>query len=76
MRETMTAYVGLQRTEASLARAHQVLQELEEETPASAWRTRHQLLVCRLIVRHATQHRESRGGHLRLDYPPVAAVHP
>ena len=72
MRETMTAYVGLQRTEASLARAHQVLQELEEETPAAAWRTRHQLLVCRLIVRHATQHRESRGGHLRLDYPPVA----
>ena len=71
MRETMTAYVGLQRTEASLARAHQVLQELEEETPAAAWRTRHQLLVCRLIVRHATQHRESRGGHLRLDYPPV-----
>ena len=76
MRETMTAYVGLQRTEASLARAHQVLQELEEETPAAAWRTRHQLLVCRLIVRHATQHRESRGGHLRLDYPPAAAVNP
>jgi L-aspartate oxidase len=73
MRETMTAYVGLQRTEASLARAHQVLQELEEETPAAAWRTRHQLLVCRLIVRHATQSRASKGGHLRLDYPPVAA---
>lgn len=73
MRETMTAYVGLQRTEASLARAHQVLAELEEETPAAAWRTRHQLLVCRLIVRHATQHRESRGGHQRLDYPPVVA---
>ncbi|HVX88038.1 MAG TPA: L-aspartate oxidase, partial [Gemmatimonadales bacterium] len=73
MRLTMTAYVGLQRTEASLARAHQVLQELEEETPAAAWRTRHQLLVCRLIVRHATQHRESRGGHLRLDFPPVTA---
>ena len=73
MRETMTAYVGLQRTEASLARAHEVLADLEAETPAAAWRTRHQLLVCRLIVRHATQHRESRGGHLRLDYPPVAA---
>ena len=76
MRETMTAYVGLQRTEASLARAHQVLSELEEETPAAAWRTRHQLLVCRLIVRHATQHRESRGGHQRLDYPPIVAVTP
>lgn len=74
MRETMTAYVGLQRTEASLARAHQVLQELEESTPAAAWRTRHQLLVCRLIVRHATQHRESRGGHLRLDYPPAVGA--
>jgi L-aspartate oxidase len=73
MRETMTAYVGLQRTEASLARAHQVLADLEEETPAAAWRTRHQLLVCRLIVRHATQHRESRGGHLRLDFPPIPA---
>lgn len=73
MRETMTAYVGLHRTEASLARAHQVLADLEAETPATAWRTRHQLLVCRLIVRHATQDRESRGGHLRLDYPPVTA---
>ncbi len=74
MRETMTAYVGLQRTEASLARAHQVLADLEAETPAAAWRTRRQLLVCRLIVRHATQHRESKGGHLRLDYPPAVAV--
>ena len=74
MRETMTAYVGLQRTEASLARAHQVIADLEAETPAAAWRTRHQLLVCRLILRHATQHRESRGGHLRLDYPPAPAV--
>jgi L-aspartate oxidase len=73
MRETMTQYVGLQRTEASLARAHQVIADLEAETPAAAWRTRHQLLVCRLILRHATQHRESRGGHLRLDYPPVSA---
>jgi L-aspartate oxidase len=73
MRETMTSYVGLQRSEASLARAHQVLTELEQETPAAAWRTRHQLLVCRLIVRHATQHRESRGGHLRLDFPPSSA---
>lgn len=76
MRETMSAYVGLRRTEASLARAHQVLLDLEGETPAAAWRTRHQLLVCRLIVRHATQHRESRGGHLRLDYPPVPAGTP
>ncbi|HEU4568970.1 MAG TPA: L-aspartate oxidase [Gemmatimonadales bacterium] len=74
LRETMTAHVGLQRTEAGLARAYAVIAELEAETPGSAWRTRHQLLVARLIVRHATHHRESRGGHLRLDYPPVPAA--
>ncbi len=69
MRRTMTAYVGLRRSGASLARAEELLRGLEEEVPATAWRTRMQLQVARLITRAAQHRKESRGGHLRLDHP-------
>jgi L-aspartate oxidase len=69
MRRAMTAYVGLRRSGASLARAETILGELEESTPATAWRTRMQLQVARLITRAARHRKESHGGHLRLDYP-------
>ena len=72
MRETMTADVGVQRTEASLLHAEQVLERLTRETPAGAWRTGNQLLVACLITQAARRRRESRGGHRRLDYPPAA----
>ena len=70
MRELMTAYVGLQRTEASLLHAEQSLAALIARTPEGAWRTRNQLLVASLITQAARRRRESRGGHRRLDYPP------
>jgi L-aspartate oxidase len=72
MRETMTANVGVQRTEASLLHAEQELERLTRATPAGAWRTGNQLLVARLITEAARRRRESRGGHRRLDYPPAA----
>ncbi|HET9040594.1 MAG TPA: L-aspartate oxidase [Gemmatimonadales bacterium] len=72
MREIMTAYVGVQRSESSLLHAEQALDGLTRETPATAWRTENQLLVARLITQAARRRRESRGGHRRLDYPPAA----
>jgi len=71
MRETMTADVGVQRTETSLVHAEQELDRLTRETPTGAWRTENQLLVAHLITRAARRRRESRGGHRRLDYPPA-----
>lgn len=72
MRSTMTADVGVQRTEASLLHAEQALERLSAATPPDAWRTRNQLLVARLITQAARSRRESRGGHRRADYPPAA----
>jgi L-aspartate oxidase len=71
MRETMTANVGIQRTEASLLHAEQELVRLSGDTPAAAWSTHNQLLVATLITQAARRRRESRGGHRRVDYPPA-----
>lgn len=71
MRHTMTADVGLQRTEVSLDRAERELGGLFVAAPTGAWRTSNQLLVARLIAQSARSRRESRGGHRRTDYPPV-----
>ena len=71
MRRTMTRDVGVVRTERSLARAEALLARLEAQTPPDAWRTRNQLLVARLVTGAARRRRESRGGHRRLDYPPL-----
>jgi len=72
MRCVMSEDVGVQRSETSLLRAERALAELAEVTPASAWRTRNQLLVAQLITRAALQRRESRGGHARVDFPDHA----
>ncbi|HEU4700076.1 MAG TPA: L-aspartate oxidase [Gemmatimonadales bacterium] len=75
MRRVMTAEVGVVRTEASLARAEAALARLAAQVPPDAWRTRNQLRVAALITRAARRRRESRGGHRRLDYPPVGSPH-
>jgi len=69
MRRVMTADVGLERSEASLLGAVQALGRMAAATPRSAWRTRNQLLVARLIAAAALRRRESRGGHARVDFP-------
>jgi aspartate oxidase len=71
MRRTMTRDVGVTRTETSLARAEAMLARLAAQVPPEAWRTRNQLLVAALVTVAARSRRESRGGHRRLDYPPV-----
>jgi len=69
LRRVMTADVGVERSEASLVRAGRVLDELAAAAPREAWRTRNQILVAQLIVAAARRRRETRGGHVRLDYP-------
>ncbi len=70
MRNLMTAYVGVQRSEASILLAERELERLTRDTPREAWRTHNQLLVAGLITQAARRRRESRGGHRRTDYPP------
>jgi L-aspartate oxidase len=71
MRTIMTNEVAVHRTEASLVRAKRALTRLAKMTSPSAWRTTNQILVARLITQAARRRRESRGGHRRLDYPPL-----
>lgn len=73
MRACMTANVGVMRTEDGLAAAEVKLSHLLSRTPEGAWRTRNQLTVALLITQSARARRESRGGHARADYPPVAS---
>jgi L-aspartate oxidase len=73
MRQVMTTEVGILRTEEGLRRAQRALAALARRLPPGAWRSANQLLVARLIAHAALRRRESRGGHRRLDYPPVAA---
>jgi L-aspartate oxidase len=72
MRQIMTNDVGMLRTETGLLRAKRALGRLAQQVPPEAWRTANQVLTARLITQAALRRRESRGGHRRLDYPPIA----
>jgi len=72
MRQIMTTDVGMVRTETGLQHAKRALGRLARQVPPQAWRTANQILTARLITHAALRRRESRGGHRRLDYPPLA----
>ncbi len=76
LRRTMTADVGLTRSEESLLHAEHVLAQLAGGLPREHWREHNQLLVARLIARAALQRRESVGGHVRLDFPAAPVTTP
>jgi len=76
MREIMTTEVALVRTETGLRQARRALARLARQIPPEAWRSANQILVARLITHAALRRRESRGGHRRLDYPPIPAAPP
>jgi L-aspartate oxidase len=69
LRRIMSLHVGVQRSETSLLQAEQALADLSVATAPTAWRTMNQLLVARLIAAAARRRRESRGGHVRVDFP-------
>lgn len=76
MRQIMTTEVGMVRTETGLTRAKRALARLARQVQPDAWRTANQVLTARLITHAALRRRESRGGHRRLDYPPLASHTP
>ena len=72
--EVLTRQVGLVRNKNNLFAALERFDELEKEfTPVHneyyTMRLKSLLLVSRLIVKSALSRKESRGGHIRDDYP-------
>jgi L-aspartate oxidase len=68
LRRTMSAEVGVVRSEAGLTRALAVMDDLAMQTPDAP-----PLVAARLIAEAALARRESRGGHYRSDFPTPAA---
>ncbi len=74
LRETMAAQVGVERSEASLRAALWSLQEIEAGafTPA----LRNMAASALLVAAAASERKESRGAHFRLDYPEAEESKP
>ncbi|GAC1303251.1 MAG: L-aspartate oxidase [Vulcanimicrobiaceae bacterium] len=67
LRETMYAGVGVERDAPALARAIEVLASLRRESPSEE--VRDAALVGSFVARAALRRRETRGSHVRTDYP-------
>lgn len=65
--------VGLLRSEESLLKALEELDELEERLASVSLETQNMLVVARLVTESARMRRESRGVHYRQDYPETKA---
>jgi len=71
LRETMSAQVGMERTQEGLTRALHTLAEIEAEAPDNA-AMRNIIDSARLIAVSALMRTESRGSHYRADYPDTS----
>jgi L-aspartate oxidase len=68
MRKVMTLNVGLERDEAGLTHALDVIGKMEK-AGANDPDLRNMTAACLLIAACALRRKESRGGHYRTDYP-------
>jgi len=68
LRETVSAQVGMERTQEGLTQALRTLAEIEADEPASA-AIRNIIASARFITVSALMRTESRGSHYRADYP-------
>ena len=71
LREEMYAHVGVERDEAGLRAALAAFEDLERESPSEE--VRDAAFVAELIARSALERHETRGSHVRLDYPDATA---
>jgi len=71
LRETMYAGIGVERDAESITRALAVLHPLATESPSED--VRDAALVGTLVAQAALRRRESRGSHVRTDFPQVAS---
>jgi len=70
LRETMAAYVGVERTSEALKSALVAIARIERETVSPA--LANMAASALLIAAAAYERKESRGAHCRLDYPATA----
>ena len=68
LRRLMWDYVGVERTGSELLRAITTIDRLRENTLAST-ELRNMLTVARLVSRAALERQESRGAHVRTEFP-------
>ncbi len=71
LRETMSAQVGMERTQEGLAQALNTLAKIEADEPERA-ATRNIIASARLIAVSALMRTESRGSHYRADHPETS----
>ncbi|MBL4601067.1 MAG: L-aspartate oxidase [Rhizobiaceae bacterium] len=67
LRETMSKYVGVVRTEEGMKKAISILQDLSQKSTST--RFTNALTTAKLITVAALLREESRGGHYRTDFP-------
>ncbi len=79
LQEIMWRGTGILRSESSLTKAYEELEQLTKKFPRSVkclskeeYEFKNMLVVSKLIVKSALERKESRGAHCRLDYPETA----
>ena len=73
IRELMWRFVGLERDATGLERAAVELRDVASGTPSGLGELSNGLLVAKMVVWAARARTESRGAHLRRDFPALSA---